>query len=393
MNNKFKVILGTFAGIMIGGITVVGANQAIQAMQNTELKVNLNGQIQTFKDETTGETQYPITYHDRTYLPLRNVANLSGLNVDYDNNSKTAILTKEYSETQLIEAARVHLKITKDYVPSLASVEEQSDDMVLIHLFDIDDDHVATSDWYTVNKYTGVGTNVMGEKIDISPENLIKMIHKKISHSDIQRNLAYQSLLMEFYSNNKLPDIPEVDISMNNEKGKSMDKFAIVDVDNDGRDELIITHENASMAGLFQVIYDYDEEKDEIYTEYFGSPISKFYENGFADVNLLHNQGRAFGFMWPYNIIKYDSQSDKYLEFAYIDGWDKNYDEAFPMYVEEKFPSEIDKDNDGGIYEVDRQFMDNADFEKWIKDNCGELVEKTIIFSSFTEENFSDIEK
>ncbi len=147
MNNKFKVILGTFAGIMIGGITVVGANQAIQAMQNTELKVNLNGQIQTFKDETTGETQYPITYHDRTYLPLRNVANLSGLNVDYDNNSKTAILTKEYSETQLIEAARVHLKITKDYVPSLASVEEQSDDMVLIHLFDIDDDHVETSDW------------------------------------------------------------------------------------------------------------------------------------------------------------------------------------------------------------------------------------------------------
>ena len=32
---------------MVGGLTVVGANQAIQALQNTEIKVSLNGQITT----------------------------------------------------------------------------------------------------------------------------------------------------------------------------------------------------------------------------------------------------------------------------------------------------------------------------------------------------------
>ena len=95
MNNNLKVVLGTVAGIMIGGLTVVGANQAIQAIQNTEIKVSLNGQVQEFKDETTGEIQYPITYHDRTYLPLRNVANLAGLNVDYDLNTNTAILNNK----------------------------------------------------------------------------------------------------------------------------------------------------------------------------------------------------------------------------------------------------------------------------------------------------------
>ena len=92
MNNNLKVILGTVAGIMIGGLTVVGANQAIQAMQNTEIKVSLNGQIQEFKDETTGEIQYPITYNNRTYLPLRNVAQLSGLDVNYEQSSNTALL-------------------------------------------------------------------------------------------------------------------------------------------------------------------------------------------------------------------------------------------------------------------------------------------------------------
>ena len=65
------------------------ASQAIQALQNTEIKVSLNGEVKTFKDETTGEVQYPITYHDRTYLPIRNVANLAGLSVDYDRERFT----------------------------------------------------------------------------------------------------------------------------------------------------------------------------------------------------------------------------------------------------------------------------------------------------------------
>jgi hypothetical protein len=95
MKSDLKVIFGALAGFMIGGFTVVGANQAIQAIQNTEIKVSLNGQVQEFKDETTGEKQYPITYHDRTYLPLRNVAQLSGLNVDYDNKTNTALLTNK----------------------------------------------------------------------------------------------------------------------------------------------------------------------------------------------------------------------------------------------------------------------------------------------------------
>ena len=95
MNDKLKMISCTFAGIMIGGLTVVGANQAIQAIQNTNIKISLNGVIQEFKDETTGEIQYPITYNDRTYLPLRNVAQLSGLVVDYDSSTNTAILTNK----------------------------------------------------------------------------------------------------------------------------------------------------------------------------------------------------------------------------------------------------------------------------------------------------------
>jgi len=96
---KKGFILGLTTGVVLTGASLVLANSQIQAILNDQIKVTLNGQIQEFKDETTNETQYPITYHDRTYLPLRTVANLVGVNVDYDASSNTAILkTKDYDE-------------------------------------------------------------------------------------------------------------------------------------------------------------------------------------------------------------------------------------------------------------------------------------------------------
>ena len=109
MKNSIKVVCGTIAGFVLGSITIVGANQAIQAIQNTNIKVSLDGVIQEFKDETTGETQYPITYNDRTYLPLRNVANLAGLSVDYDNNTNTAKLEQSVIK-EIISTAENDLK-------------------------------------------------------------------------------------------------------------------------------------------------------------------------------------------------------------------------------------------------------------------------------------------
>jgi len=87
--------LGLATGVVLTGASLVLANSQIQAILNDQIKVTLNGQVQEFRDETTNEIQYPITYHDRTYLPLRTVANLVDVNVDYDASSNTAILTSD----------------------------------------------------------------------------------------------------------------------------------------------------------------------------------------------------------------------------------------------------------------------------------------------------------
>lgn len=95
---KKNFALGLVTGILIAGASLVFANSSIQALLNDKIKIVLNGDTQVLKDETTNEVQYPITYQDRTYLPLRTIANLLGIKIDYDAESNSAILKTDDSE-------------------------------------------------------------------------------------------------------------------------------------------------------------------------------------------------------------------------------------------------------------------------------------------------------
>ena len=100
MNNKKVLVIGVVIGFILGSALTVFANISIQAILNEQVKVFLNGEIKTFVDETTGEKQYPITYNNRTYLPLRNIANLVGLEIDYDANTNSILLGKNENKVE-----------------------------------------------------------------------------------------------------------------------------------------------------------------------------------------------------------------------------------------------------------------------------------------------------
>lgn len=88
-----KFLFGATCGFILGmGITSFAANQYVQVLLNTKIKLSVNGEIKTMSDATTGEIEYPLTYKDRTYIPLRSVATLLGANVDYDGITNTAIV-------------------------------------------------------------------------------------------------------------------------------------------------------------------------------------------------------------------------------------------------------------------------------------------------------------
>lgn len=84
------VVIFIFATI---NIPVFAAVKSVQAYQDYKLWVRFNGVKQRFMDSDDGSRIVPLVYNERSYLPVRAIANLSRLNVDYDEKTHTVLLT------------------------------------------------------------------------------------------------------------------------------------------------------------------------------------------------------------------------------------------------------------------------------------------------------------
>ncbi|MFZ5352472.1 MAG: stalk domain-containing protein [Bacillota bacterium] len=81
-------------------LTAVSAGSNIQrvtAYINGDLKITYNGELFQPK-EANGTPITPIVYNNMTYLPVRTVSELIGIDVDYDSSTNTVILVNDYSE-------------------------------------------------------------------------------------------------------------------------------------------------------------------------------------------------------------------------------------------------------------------------------------------------------
>lgn len=96
MKKSFKrstVILLTVLMVAALSVTVFAAGRWVQAWQDDTLKIKFNGVTQTFTDPDDGSQIVPLVYNGRTYLPVRAIATLAGLGVDYDDASHSVLLT------------------------------------------------------------------------------------------------------------------------------------------------------------------------------------------------------------------------------------------------------------------------------------------------------------
>ena len=72
-------------------VFAAGTLKEIKAFLNYGVTISYDGQEQTMYD-ANGNRVYPITYEGTTYVPIRAVSSMLGINVDWDGATKTVLL-------------------------------------------------------------------------------------------------------------------------------------------------------------------------------------------------------------------------------------------------------------------------------------------------------------
>lgn len=226
-------------------------------------------------------------------------------------------------------------------------------------------------------------------KVDevLNVDNMDTIIESMIDYQSIEDDV-YQMLVQEMIETEVFPATDGIQCS-----GMPYDnRYSVMDIDDDGKDELIINYANAScMAAMVLLIYDYDRKTGEIYTEYVGWPHMTIYDNGYIKADASHNHGRSdLDYFWPYSLSLYNAENDKYEFVASIDAW--QYQIAEDMEPDPEFPNEKDIDGDGIVYyDISENYyeptliMDNDEYDIWCK-KYTEGKEKKITWNQIISE-------
>ena len=205
---------------------------------------------------------------------------------------------------------------------------------------------------------------------------------------------AYKQALLTIINELKLPDGSELYFDGIGEL--SQNKFAIHDVDGDGREELVLSYVTSSMAGQGKYVFGYNPEKNMVYEQgrAFGM---EFYEDGVIKAEASHNHGRGDK-LWPYTVLYYSEITDDYRYGVHVDSWEKEYYGETAQGT--PFPTEVDTDGDGIVYYLlpyddysynSEDALDGKEYNEWYEKqfDSREIIEPT--YYAMTKENIEGV--
>lgn len=211
------------------------------------------------------------------------------------------------------------------------------------------------------------------------------------------RQKAYYLAMSRLVTNHIFPNGSEAKGLEDGAFGKiAENKFAVCDVDCDGRDELIIIFTTTDTAGMHAQIYDYNEENGSLYKEWGAGPVITFYDNGYAAVDNVHNQ--THGDLWPYYLHRYLPDSDSYEVIAWVHSRNRELSEELDF----DYPYDIDTSNHGEVYYIDEDLSDSSGYEEelpvditkyeaWLNRHIGKAKEIEVNYLPITSENISSL--
>jgi hypothetical protein len=139
------------------GAAAADTLQTITAYLDSGITVTLDGEVQTLKDGS-GTRIYPISYNGSTYLPVRAVAGLAGLEVNWDQATRTVHLGKMSTDVDLIDTYEAY-DISEG--KQVRSVDKKETDISGIHCSHWLQVHQASMDGKGTTQYASF--NVLGK--------------------------------------------------------------------------------------------------------------------------------------------------------------------------------------------------------------------------------------
>ena len=262
---------------------------------------------------------------------------------------------------------------------------------------DITEEHlkyIADSINYSVLKNV-ITPDMRGDSIDTAnkpAEETNADNQNSVAGGDDRRISAYKAVLSNGMQYHQLPEARDLGYDGSD---MAQNKFAILDIDGDGNDELVFMYTTTYNAGMAVMIYDFDSTTGMVREEFFQYPSVNFYDNGIIKANASHNHGNG-GEFWPYTLYGYNPETDIYDQIASVDAWDKTITEEDSQG--NRFPDSIDQDGDGIVYYIipyaqsyDVLPVDNAQYDEWCQSYIGNAVEVQIPYQKLTEQNIAAI--
>ena len=185
---------------------------------------------------------------------------------------------------------------------------------------------------------------------------------------------AYKETVEKLINDKVYPDGEETGFEEDGSFGDmEANKYAIADVDGDGKEELIISFTTAPVAGQSERVYGYDEAAGALKQELNEYPMVTYYTNGIAEVAWSHNQGWAGDRLWPYSLFFYNADKDEYEMRYSIDAWDKTL--ADKDADGKPYPEDVDKNGDGYVVILTEgdasRYISAEDYETWRNETLG----------------------
>lgn len=173
-------------------------------------------------------------------------------------------------------------------------------------------------------------------------------------------------------------------------------RFAVADVDGDGREELVVLYSTSTMAGMGGFVVGCDPVTGEVHLELVEFPAFTFYDNGIVKVDSSHNQ--TFGAMWPYALFVYNGETDSYDWLASAQADDRAAMEQAGKGAD--YPAQADTSGSGTVYTMifaddpnTEVLWDKTEYDPWLAETLGDGRPLELTYESLTAENIAAMER